>query len=76
LKLNDEIRFLSILQYKKYVYRENTRNRRGWLFLRIDIFYYTLTLRASVLFGLFVIPCHIRSLTVPETLASETRVAP
>jgi len=42
---------------------------------RIDIFYYTLILRASVLFGLFVIPGHIRSLTVPETLASDAKRA-
>jgi len=55
-----------------YTVNENTRNERDWLSLySADIF--LLHNCASVSSGLFVIPCRIRSLTVPETLANNAK---
>ena len=56
-----------------YTVNENARNERDWLSLySADIFLLHINC-ASVSSGLFVIPCRIRSLTVPETLANNAK---
>lgn len=50
-----------------------TTKEIDYLCIQRIFFYYTSIYCASVSSGLFVIPCRIRSLTVPETLANDAK---